>query len=622
MPNISLINPINPCGYKYEGQLLPPLNLDIIALNRLIALYNIPSEAPNHLLKLRAIYKKKKEIENKYRPNMVSHFSDYVSQIHCTLFTELQDCFKEVGILSLLEDAIYSDDSPNPNQPFGTLPELLANMAPEKISNLMKHLSSKPAPKALKNPYRRDESGYPAFQTLIDTHAFRFLGGENSRNYKIINRATLAVVVLKVENRLGEPKAAEATLRAGVLRDILTPIAVERNAIFLDASNNPVAGTLIVTDYCTGGNLYHHSHHQLDANVRLTSALDIYSQMATILNTLSLSGFLFSDMKNENWLLTHDGKLQIADPKSFLPIRCGVYNSENAENTWYTFTHTNYMNPPEFALPPVTFSADKALAFMLGINIYDYLCQANEAELDALNVAPSGKFSHPIFKSEVGIGLKKLIKKLLKTDPASRASVQEALTELAGIQSLSIIAGLRKSCHALLLEIEQKAFGLADYAMQDYTTQMVKEINQASTQAELNSLMDTLTTVNEDTVISAAHNIYRLLRQGDRWYSVGINKKCQAIELAMREVPILERGNLFNLNPTLTAIAVQKAFASHRHWNRGGPGNVYLTTAHAIDEKNAAESFMALKAKLAKLKSPADQVPFDDPSQVKRLLPK
>ncbi len=439
------------------GTFLTLLNADINELNRLIEQYNQPDKALNRLDNLTKISKKKKEIEDKYPSNLLSQFPDYQSQIQGTLFSQLQSHFKDVGVLSFLLD-VYSDGTANPNQPVGTLTELLANMAPEKISNLMKHLSSKPAPNALKNPYRRDESGYPAFQTLIDTHAFSFLGGGNSSNYKIINRATLEVVVLKVEGRLGQPRDTEAKLRAGVLQNILTPVAVERHATFLDASGDPVAKTLIVTNYCTGGDLYHHSHHQLDANVRLASTLDIYSQMATVLNTLGAAGYLFSDMKNPNWLLTQDGKLHIADAKAFLPIRGGVYNPQNVENKWYYFIHTNCMNPSEFGSPQ--FSADKAHAYMLGFNMYGYLIQATQTALnhlkaDALKADTSASFSHAIFSSEEGLALKILINNLIQSDPSSRPSVHEALTELVRIQQISIIiiADLKIACNQLLLKI-------------------------------------------------------------------------------------------------------------------------------------------------------------------------
>ncbi len=498
MTSLSLIKPINHLvvdrkGVRLsgtmaaligkDGTLLPPLNGDVTELNLLITQYNLVKEAPNRLKNLRKIYEKKKEIEGKYPPTSVSQFPDYQSQIQEALFSELQCHFQEVGVFSMHERAIYSDVTAKSNQPVLTLAELLANMAQKKISILINHLSSKPEPNALTNPYSPSEPGFRDFQTFINANQMRFLGGSNSINFMIVNTVTQEVVVLKVENRLNQPKAAEAKLRAGVLQNILTPVAIERNATILDASGDRVSRTLIVTNYCTGGDLLSHADERVDTDVRLASALDIYSQMAAVLNTFAAAGYLFSDMKNPNWLVNQDGKLQIADTKAFIPIRGGIYNKLNVENKGYTLPASIYMKPPEFDSP--TFSAGKAHAFMLGINLYDYLTLASEEELEAFKADTSDKFNHDIFRSEEGVALASLIKKLLQTEPARRSSVQEALTELARIQQISI--DLKIACNQLLSAIDIKNPSCRDVVSQ-WAQRMPDRIKASKNSTQLRAL--------------------------------------------------------------------------------------------------------------------------------------
>lgn len=338
----------------------------------------------------------------------------------------------------------------------GSLPDFLANMSPNKVNDLTTILAKGASfsPGELVKLYSAAEEKHPDtsaeaawFKQILKTHKITFLGGGNSKNFKVTGESG-SVMVLKVDNRLDAPKSIEALLAATTLKGTLTTVYADRPAIIKVNGKSESRG-LLITDFCKDGDLESHGNSfSKYATSRTQSALRIYSQMGTVLEGIREQKAAFPDMKNTNWLI-QDGKLKIADTKSFVPAVGGTIDFNSMEHRWFGLCTTGFMNPPEFNSSG-KYDVDKVHAFMLGKNLYQYLSGCKYSYLLDKNDGEKYDFSAEIFKTETGQELQALIKGLIKPEPGQRLSVRSAVETLNAIPQK---VELKKECRDLVDKI-------------------------------------------------------------------------------------------------------------------------------------------------------------------------
>lgn len=413
---------------------LAQVNIDIVELNLLIDKYNEMSDEAEQIEMLQQIYLRKQQMEYKFSDVHKSRCPSYCEEIHVNLFNELQKQFASLGIHSLhnvtkldpMAKTVVTNSPDNIN-------EIIANMSPDKASEMLEILENGQEfdREELNNLYKEDEPGFVEYQSFLRKNEITFLGGSNSYNFKITPNDGSPSVVLKVDNRLGMPKSAEADLREHSLKDVLTSVKAERLVTASMDEENFITRTLLVTEFCRGGDVESHSRtHGDNANARIESALSIYSKMGAILTEISLDGYAFPDMKNSNWLVDENGTLRVADSKTFVfSEETGVIDRVKNKEKWFGMHTSKFMDPPEILLKKDIFSADKMHSYMLGKNLYEYLA-GNELNLTFKHNGADYDFSAPIFQIPEGKELKNLIINLIKPNPDDRISLNDALVQL------------------------------------------------------------------------------------------------------------------------------------------------------------------------------------------------
>lgn len=358
--------------------------------------------------------------EGDLRPERKHKLRNLITAINTELFY-LEQVYPNEGMKITIE----------PN----SLPDFLANMHPKKSIKLSLILSVGASFDLddLKYLYGPKERDYTEFQQLLKTHSIKFLGGYNSKNFKVTNNISGAEWVLKIENRLKAPMKIDSYLGGSVLRDTLTPTYLSRQNVFIDSSNVSVTRGLLVTQFCGGGDLESNSKKFTDGKERVGAALNVYLQMAFIFEVIRNADAAFPDAKNTNWLIDEKGKLKIADTKSLLPAVQEIIDYDDDKLIWYGLIYTDYMSPPEIADKKI--SVDALHAYQLGKNLYQYLSHCNPDDLQDKHDAALLDFSNDAFKTSAGKKLRKIIKKLVKNDPEDRLSVAEALQELHALKA-------------------------------------------------------------------------------------------------------------------------------------------------------------------------------------------
>ena len=476
---------------------LVAVNKDIDELNVLMDKYNMTRGKVQQIELLQQIYLRKIQIDNKYSDLYVSACIGYRQEIQQNLFLDIQKQFSGLGISSV-ENVTKLDSTAKTHvaPPADTLPEILANMPPDKARKMFEILAegSHFDIKNFKKLYVSTEVGYDTFQQFLKKNEISYLGGGNSKNFKITPKDGSEPFVLKVDNRMGMPKSAEAHLRAHSLKDVFTPVAGERQVtgnIIVDGTYQTVTSTLLVTKFCGNGDIESHSNiHHHDETARLESALKIHIQQATILKGISRDGCAFPDMKNTNWLVDENGTVRLADTKSFVFVENdGTLDKTKNGERWFGLVRTSYMTPPEFVQD--RFSADKMHAILLGKNLYHYMRRCKFGYLDGKSDGQIYDFSAQIFKTPKGKEVEILLKNLIKPNPADRISVNDALLQLrlisAGQFDQLKIERARSKALAFLDKMKANVAingGLAD----DFIRNQTDIVNKAISLTELESI--------------------------------------------------------------------------------------------------------------------------------------
>ena len=417
---------------------------DVDKLNIFIDQLNEAQDKAIQLSLLSNIYQQKQAIDNKYPHHYIVNYPSYRE----TMLVEWPDAFKtqceKLGTKIPHDAMLHVGLIPAPS-PLTTLSEIVANMTPDEISVIFQTLADGEEFNSSAFLTIVDELNTPnaeAFIQFFSQHTIDYLGGENTRNFKI-TAVDGSAFVLKANYGEQGPKDAEAYLRAHSLKDTLTPVHMERRGWYT-FSGEAIASSLIISDYCTNGNVkeYNAGPHLVRHEEKIESSLLVFRQMAAILLNVQKDNIAFLDMKNSNWLVNDQGSLRIADTKSFVFASAeGLINFNTSENLWYTMQTTRHMDPPELD-PQVPSSIDAMHTFMLGKNLYQCLSSCDDMDLLGRHDGDRYSFKAPIFSTTKGQQLQQLIKKMIKYDPSERITMSEALAELIQIQTPTKLSAL------------------------------------------------------------------------------------------------------------------------------------------------------------------------------------
>ncbi|KTD42561.1 hypothetical protein [Legionella parisiensis] len=579
----------------FEPGALPPKDIERFTteINILIDNYNLEINDAEKRDFLKQIQTKIQEFDCKYRQK---HFAESPAyrEAHAFLFKEIQHQYASLGVTSLVT-------SPSHSSP---LSELIANMSPEKADKLLDilvnntskgltkaELVAKDFKKELVNLYEKSDKSpeAEAFRKFLKEHEISYLGGGNSKNFKITNISDNSELVLKVDYRLSMPRNVETHLREK-LQDRFIPLHTDRMATCLDrATGDTITRSIQVTEYCGGGSVVDH-RQQLKKWTEVEKFTgDIFEQMARTLLDIQEAGCMFPDSKLTNWLIDDLDQVQMGDTKSFVfTDEKGKYRLGLPQNAYGSFLDTKGFRPPEFddliAYPKeTTLDADAVHAYILGKNLYIY----------AAGKVPQGHdgakfdFTPQIFSMINGPAYKELIVGLVNPDPAKRMPVREALDRLFLINNPEF--------KDVFTELKALKFGKDDKMMRQYINEKQELINGTyGREARQTILLDLQRTVSalkaEDGPVQKIRSEISKFREGVGPFTVGKNAKAERIEREMSKLSVEERLHFFD---SPKSQEVMKALASHRHWGKGG--KVYFTENHEIDSKKAAKSFQDFK---------------------------
>lgn len=472
-------------------------------LNQDIDLYNQERSSAKKESILKRLFEHIKRMDHKYPDWILQLSNSYRATIQTQLFSELKT-----------ESARLNHHAPHEDT--ASISSILANLSPNALAALSQCLISASSDNdltlnaGLKAIYKTTDKEYPAFTAFLENNAIAFLGGNNSKNFKITSRSG-EVVVLKLENRLGMPKAATDSLRSSEVQDSILPTYAERQVTFRK-NGKLLTRTLLVTDFCTGGDLMALSKKPN----KMASASDIYRQMGTILMALEGADHAFIDMKNSNWALDDNGKLRIHDNKGVIPTdENTLYKLGSGEYYWYDFPTTEWMNPPEInavgAQQSAQFDANKVHAYMLGKNIYQYLTGCKAEYLLNRHKGELYDFRSNLFVSLQGLAFKALIQDLIRETPSERISIREACERLKQIE----IIGLQEECGILVNKLSNFGGELETAAAAAH-----EHIMSLQETAPLLELKNTLSTqLNTETLKKGCQDTFQLIQSQNKTYT-------------------------------------------------------------------------------------------------------
>ncbi|WP_258956527.1 hypothetical protein [Legionella sainthelensi] len=555
--HLSFVSPLNSIGNPNRSlvDFINHANEDIQNINQLIQAYNEARCEEASIDALKYVLRYKQFIENKYSDKFVSMCPEFSIEIHTKLFSKLKAEFAKYSIFSLY--GMFDASTPTKNE----FAEILADMEPEKVNRLIDILSRGEFFDINKLITLYAPLENPKFDHFIKNTDISFLGGANSKNFKLFPKNGNPPYVLKIENRMGIPKQPIINLmRESSVKDTFIPEEVTRTGT-LSISRYRETRTLSVIPFYPHGNLIIHSKkHGSDDKMRIKSALHMYQQMLSILIRLGQEGYVFPDMKNTNWLVGENGELAISDNKSLVPCIDGKISKIMANS----LLRTSYLSPPEIITILINpkknyISVDKMHAHMLGKNLYQYVTECGEEKLYQITEASQYDFIYPIFQTNEGTELQKLIEKLVQDEPEARPSLKEIEVQLHRIESLvqqkeellRIINKLKTENTLLLNQIERCSFGDNDEHMEDFINEKIELINTSINPEELEKLKISLETILKDQLaIDFVKSILLNVRIKTNCMN-NMKSKAHKIELKICNIPVEDRGNIINKDSQL-----------------------------------------------------------------------
>ncbi|RUR19060.1 hypothetical protein ELY21_05920 [Legionella sp. km535] len=550
-------------------------------VNKLIDEFNKSTEPVQKKQILDHLQATIKAVDCKYPPSMLAESEGYRTA-HAVLFNEIKKQMSLLGINSLLSP--QSRNSP--------LAHVVANMSPEKgeefLAILAKGKQSNLTQKLLSLYEKSDMSAEAkSFREFLGNHEISYLGGGNSKNFKVVNTNDQSILVLKVDCRLDMPRNAEIHLR-GKLGNGFAPNHAERQLTYDAPGEGPQSRTLLVTEYYSGSDVYDYRKQAKTAPELAGSACDVFSQMSGVMLQIQKQGCMFPDAKLTNWLVDKDGTLIIADTKSFVfTDKDGTYSSKVPGNEYADgLLLTDAFEPPEFKRNgPYAgkITSESTHAFILGKNLYTFV----SGKFDEKNSGHQLDFSSEAFKTGTGVELKALIHDLVKPNPEDRISVAEAHSRLFDITKNEIFNAL-----------ESLKFGSKDETMSQYIRDKKEQLkavenNPAEQSRIIKELKSTVSALKADEAANEVRNIVTNYRDKAGLFTVGMNEKADKIESAMSKVPIEARKN-FIASPE--SKEVLQALATHRYL--GKRGNVYFKPGtDEINTEKAATTYKNFKSR-------------------------
>ncbi|MFJ1267106.1 hypothetical protein ACD661_00885 [Legionella lytica] len=478
-------------------------------------------------------------------------------------------------------------------------------MAPEKADKLLGILVKGKNPALddeLRSLYDVTDERVEAknFRKFLRGHEISYLGGGNSKNFKVVDLDNGQEAVLKIDCRLDMPRNVESHLREK-MPDSFAPIAAERQVCCRNEKGESISRTMLVTDFCKGGSVNEHRSNLTTKTELLKSTGQIFEQMAGTLLNIQEAGCMFPDAKITNWLVDASGKVQLADTKSFLFTDANQQYREGLPGNKYCgMLRTSGFTPPE--LNDATMSADAVHAYILGKNLYYYA----SGKLGQGDDAADFKFDSVGFEGPVGKEYKEIIQGLVRPEPQERMKVREALDRLFMIN--------HPEFKAVFAELQALKFGENDEKMNEFIRNKQNQINNTPLEgrpAILAELQQTIVTLKADKAVEGVKSTIQDLRDRAGIFTVGMNAKAERIESAMGKLSIEERCNFLG---SAKAEPVMQALASHRHWGKGGQVN--LTADGKIDVEKSAQSFKDFKAKfidqVGEAKAPKEEEPGNE----------
>ncbi|KTC83131.1 hypothetical protein [Legionella cincinnatiensis] len=342
------------------------------------------------------------------------------------LFLQMRNAYAENGVNTMLRSGRHDF----------LINRVISDISPDKADRLMEilHQGTSGMSLAKKLQIQNDwENLYDSLDYSPEANQWRefctkysldFLGGSNSRNYKVTNIDPTdpqygSIYVLKIDNRLGMPRHIEQHLRES-MGDVFSSIGADRQVRGRSDEGEIVSRTLLVTDYCTSGSVEDHSKQVRvkGEDETFLGCSNIMGQMTQLFMRIQTEHCCFPDAKLTNWLV-EGGQLRLADTKSFVFTQGGVYRKTIPGNENVDIIRTHGFMPTE--INSSSFNAENLHASLLGRNIYAYLTGDWPYSI-TLNA--------PIFKTEIGKEYKQLIKELIKDPPSSRMSLSDASKKL------------------------------------------------------------------------------------------------------------------------------------------------------------------------------------------------
>ena len=354
-----------------------------------------------------------------YSPSKGTHGELEFHEVKRSLFRQIKAAYAQNGVDSMAENGHLPD----------SISSILVNMDPEKADTLMLMLIEPEFVQIKLNSLydAKDECAEAKnWKSFMQSHAIKFLGGGNSRNFKVTKIADGSTQVLKVDNRLGSPRYVQQLLRKKI-PDIFTPIYAERQVMWMPEDDNDfelevegVSRGLLVTDFCNRGNLMDCSTLSLKKSgiERYSETCVIMGQMANIFMAIQNAKCIFPDAKLTNWLIDKN-TVRLADTKSLM-----INGDDN-----FRMLHTRGLLPTEFATSLKPENPEELHVFLLGINIHAYLTGSQHGI--------PWLFTAPIFQTPLGQRYQGLIEKLIKDPSSERMRLADAQIKLAELELIT-----------------------------------------------------------------------------------------------------------------------------------------------------------------------------------------
>ena len=472
-----------------------------------------------------------------------------------------------------------------------SLSSVVSNMSAHKAEVLMTLLSKGSNPtfiEEIRALYAPDDSSQEAenFRGFLQTHSISFLGGGNSKNFRVINNETLQSQVLKVDNRLGMPRHVERHLRH-VMGDIFVPNSAERQTT-APVGDNIESRTLLVTDFCPGGDVQQYANSNAMQEFPIPQVANIGSQMADIFSQIQENGCFFPDAKLTNWLVDETGTLRLADTKSFLfAMEDGQYNISDERNRGAGFLRTPGFCPEEMGRPGI--QVEPFHASLLGRNLYAAFTGRWPPWQSSFN---ENHFKHPVFATQQGTLYKDLIKGLTHPDPIKRFSLEQAKERLQSIEALSYDVKQTDAMQLLVTNLRNLSVGQNDQEMDRFILGQMTAFHNAQTsearQEVITNINKTVNALaNNQAHLNVKQSIHRYRQNAKNIFSVGNRAKAARIEDALRQIPVEERV-ILERSDHPAKNALDKALSSSRYFNRETTSRVKQSPPKPTESLNAS----------------------------------